>query len=118
MTISCKVLLCSAAVGLVLAALPAHAQEPVLRIAKQGSMEAGGNTIYCATNDGGDPDSKRFPSGHVVVDNVYATYQYPADQRYPYPVLFNSGGGLGSAAAWTGVTRAQMPVIGLLGASG
>jgi pimeloyl-ACP methyl ester carboxylesterase len=29
----------------------------------------------------------------VVVDNVYATYQYPADQRYPYPVLFNSGGG-------------------------
>ena len=26
--------------------------------------------------------------------------------------------GLGSAAAWTGVTRAQMPVIGLLGASG
>jgi pimeloyl-ACP methyl ester carboxylesterase len=93
MTISCKALLCSAAVGLVLAALPAHAQESVLRIAKQGSMEAGGNTIYCATNDGGDPDSKRFPSGHVVVDNVYATYQYPADQRYPYPVLFNSGGG-------------------------
>jgi len=29
----------------------------------------------------------------VVVDNVYATYPYPADQRYPYPVLFNSGGG-------------------------
>ncbi len=29
----------------------------------------------------------------MVVDNVYATYQYPADQRYPYPVLFNSGGG-------------------------
>jgi hypothetical protein len=74
-------------------ALPACAEEPVLRIAKQGSMEAGGKTIYCATNDGGDPDSKRWPSGHVVVDNVYATYQYPADQRYPYAVLFNSGGG-------------------------
>jgi pimeloyl-ACP methyl ester carboxylesterase len=56
-------------------------------------MEAGGKTIDCATNDGGDANSKRWPSGHVVVDNVYATYQYPADQRYPYPVLFNSGGG-------------------------
>jgi hypothetical protein len=65
----------------------------VLRIAKQGSMEAGGSAINCATNDGGYPNSTRFPSGHVVVDNVYATFQYPADQRYPYPILFNSGGG-------------------------
>ena len=71
----------------------ALAADPVLRIAKQGSMEAGGTTINCATNDGGDPKSTRWPPGHVVVDNVYATYQYPADQRYPYPILFNSGGG-------------------------
>jgi pimeloyl-ACP methyl ester carboxylesterase len=28
-----------------------------------------------------------------VVDNVYATFQYPAERRYPYPILFNSGGG-------------------------
>jgi pimeloyl-ACP methyl ester carboxylesterase len=28
-----------------------------------------------------------------VVDNVYATYQYPADQRHPHPILFTSGGG-------------------------
>jgi pimeloyl-ACP methyl ester carboxylesterase len=67
--------------------------EAPLRILKQGSMEAGGRTIDCPTNDGGDPNSARWPSGHVVVDNVYATYQYPADQRYPYPILFNSGGG-------------------------
>ena len=67
--------------------------EPVLRIAKQGSMEAGGRMINCATNDGGDPKSTRWPAGHVMVDNVYATYQYPAELRHPDPILFNSGGG-------------------------
>ena len=91
MTILRKLLFCAA--GLALVPLAGNAEEPVLRIAKQGSMEAGGTTIDCATNDGGDPNSARFPSGHVVVDNVYATYQYPADRRYPYPILFNSGGG-------------------------
>ena len=54
MTIYRKSLLC--AIALVLAAASARAEEPVLRIAKQGSMEAGGKTIDCATNDGGDPD--------------------------------------------------------------
>jgi pimeloyl-ACP methyl ester carboxylesterase len=71
----------------------ARADEPVLRIARQGSMEAGGRMINCATNDGGDAKSTRWPAGHVVVDNVYATYQYPAEMRYPNPILFNSGGG-------------------------
>jgi pimeloyl-ACP methyl ester carboxylesterase len=70
----------------------AQAQSP-LHIARQGSLEAGGRVIDCPTNDGGDPNSKRFPPGHVVVDNVYATYQYPVEQRSPYPILFNSGGG-------------------------
>jgi pimeloyl-ACP methyl ester carboxylesterase len=79
--------------GLVLAPGASRADEPILRIAKQGSMEAGGKVIDCATNDGGDPNSTRWPAGHVVVDNVYANYQYPADRRYPYPILFNSGGG-------------------------
>ena len=79
--------------GLVLAPGASRADEPILRIAKQGSMEAGGKVIDCATNDGGDPNSTRWPAGHVTVDNVYATYQYPADRRYPYPILFNSGGG-------------------------
>jgi pimeloyl-ACP methyl ester carboxylesterase len=79
--------------GLLLKSLSARAEEPVLRIAKQGSVEAGGKFINCPTNDGSDPNSTRWPSGHVVVDNVYATYQYPAEQRYPYPILFNSGGG-------------------------
>jgi len=76
-----------------IAPLIAHADEPVLRIAKQGSMEAGGRMINCATNDGGDPKSTRWPAGHVMVDNVYATYQYPAELRHPHPILFNSGGG-------------------------
>jgi pimeloyl-ACP methyl ester carboxylesterase len=64
-----------------------------LQIARQGSIEAGGRLINCPTNDGGNPKSTRWPPGHVVVDNVYATYQYPADQRYPHPILFNPGGG-------------------------
>jgi pimeloyl-ACP methyl ester carboxylesterase len=85
--------LCATAAAVALLSVSASAADSVLRIAKQGSMEAGGKTINCTTNDGGDPNSTRWPSGHVVVDNVYATYQYPAEQRYPYPVLFNSGGG-------------------------
>ena len=76
-----------------LAPVLAHADDPILRIANQGSLEAGGRTINCTTNDGGDPKSTRWPSGHVVVDNVYATYQYPAERRFPHPILFNSGGG-------------------------
>jgi hypothetical protein len=64
-----------------------------LRIARQGSLEAGGRVIDCATNDGGNPNSTRWPPGHVVVDNIFATYQYPEDQKYPYPILFNPGGG-------------------------
>lgn len=90
---SWTMLLSACALGLPLISAAARAEQPVLRIAKQGSMEAGGKAIYCATNDGGDPNSTRWPAGHVVVDNVYATFQYPADQRYPYPILFNSGGG-------------------------
>src|SRR6266568_5999802 len=70
----------------------AHAESP-LRIARQGSLEAGGRVIECTTNDGADPSSKRWPPGHVVVDNVYASYQYPVEQKSPYPILFNSGGG-------------------------
>ncbi len=77
--------------GLTLTA--AAAAEAPLSIARQGSLEAGGRVIDCATNDGGDPNSTRWPPGHVVVDNIYATYQYPAEQKYPYPILFNSGGG-------------------------
>jgi pimeloyl-ACP methyl ester carboxylesterase len=86
-------LVLSVAVVTTLSSLPAMADDPVLRIAKQGSLEAGGRTINCTTNDGGDPNSTRWPSGHVVVDHVYATYQYPAEMPHPYPVLFNSGGG-------------------------
>jgi len=88
-----KISLCATAAALVLETLAASAEEPVLRIAKQGSMEAGGKTINCTTNDGGDTNSTRWPSGHVVIDQVYASFQYPADHRYPYPILFNSGGG-------------------------
>jgi pimeloyl-ACP methyl ester carboxylesterase len=93
MALAREAILMCATVGLLLAPAAARGDEPVLRIAKQGSLEAGGRTIDCATNDGGDPNSTRWPPGHVVVDNVYATYQYPADQRYPYPILFNAGGG-------------------------
>ncbi len=64
-----------------------------LNIARQGSLEAGGHVIQCPSNDGGAAHSRRFPPGQVVVDNIYAAYRYPVDQRYPYPILFNAGGG-------------------------
>ena len=82
-------------VGMVLLSLStgALAADGPLQIAKQGSLEVGGEFLDCATNDGGDPNSTRWPSGHVVIDQVYASFQYPADHRYPYPILFNSGGG-------------------------
>ena len=50
------------AVSSIIASLAARADEPILRIAKQGSMEAGGRMINCATNDGGDPKSTRWPA--------------------------------------------------------
>jgi pimeloyl-ACP methyl ester carboxylesterase len=90
----CTGTLCLMAITAILASAPtARAEDTVLRIAKQGSVEAGGRVIDCATNDGGDSKSTRWPRGRVVVDNVYATYQYPTEQRFPHPILFNSGGG-------------------------
>ena len=75
-----------------LANTAAPAQAPVT-IARQGSLEAGGETVFCATNDGGDPNSTRWPKGRVVINQVYASYQYPVDQKFKYPILFNPGGG-------------------------
>ena len=80
------------AVAALLGAAPVSAQEP-LRILKQGSIEAGGTPLICATNDGGNLNNERFPAGKVMVNNVYATYQYPFEQKYRYPILFNPGGG-------------------------
>jgi pimeloyl-ACP methyl ester carboxylesterase len=64
-----------------------------LHIARQGSLEAGGSFVYSATNDGEDPDNWRWPAGHVHIEHVHAAYQYPVDQRYDYPIVFNPGGG-------------------------
>ena len=58
-----------------------------------GSMEAGGRVIDCQTVDGGDANNARQTPGRLVVDQVYASYIYPQNQRYPYPILFNPGGG-------------------------
>ena len=80
------------ATALVLASLAAKAEGP-LTIARQGSLEAGGETVFCTTNDGGDPLSTRWPKGRVRVSHVYASYQYPFEQKYKYPILFNPGGG-------------------------
>jgi hypothetical protein len=70
----------------------ASTQEP-LRIAKQGSIEAGGDIVHCATTDGGSINPTRQIPGKVRINHVYATYQYPANQTFKYPVLFNPGGG-------------------------
>ena len=82
----------AATLSAVLFVTVAAAQEP-LRIARQGSIEAGGALVYCATNDGGDAKSERWGPGQNRLNHVYATYQYPADSKYGYPVLFNPGGG-------------------------
>jgi pimeloyl-ACP methyl ester carboxylesterase len=82
----------AAALSVILLATAASAQEP-LRIARQGSIEAGGEFVSCATNDGGDAKSERWGPGKNRLNHVYATYQYPADSKYAYPVLFNPGGG-------------------------
>jgi pimeloyl-ACP methyl ester carboxylesterase len=66
---------------------------PPLTIARQGSLEAGGRIVFCPYNDGGNPDSLRQPAGDVAIDHVYASYQFPVEQRCPYPILFNPGGG-------------------------
>jgi pimeloyl-ACP methyl ester carboxylesterase len=82
------------AAGILIAASAATlAQAEPLTIAKMGSMEAGGRVIDCKTVDGGDANNPRQTPGHLVVDQVYATYLYPQNQRYPYPILFNPGGG-------------------------
>jgi pimeloyl-ACP methyl ester carboxylesterase len=73
------------------AAMTAHADDDLV-IRKQGSMEAGGKVVVCDTIDSANNGERHF-GGKTVVDNVYATYQYPANQRYAYPILFNSGGG-------------------------
>ena len=83
-TMSRKVLFRCATAGLVLMPLASRAEEPVLRIATQGSMEAGGKTIDCATNDGGDPKSTRWPSGHVAVDNSRRRTNTPRASAIPY----------------------------------
>jgi pimeloyl-ACP methyl ester carboxylesterase len=64
-----------------------------LRIARQGSLEAGGRAVWAAVNDGNDPVSERWPPGHVHIDHVHASYQYPVEQKYRYPILLNPGGG-------------------------
>ncbi len=67
--------------------------KPPLVVARQGSIEAGGALAYRDCNDGGDPESTRWPPGHVHTGHVAATFQYPADLKYPFPILFNPGGG-------------------------
>src|SRR5829696_2557888 len=62
-------------------------------VSRQGSIEAGGNVIDCRTNDGGNRNNPRQPPGQVVLDNVYATFQYPAHLKHPHRILFNPGGG-------------------------
>lgn len=74
------------------AVLTAHAEEDLV-IRRQGSLEAGGRIVVCNTIDSDNSNGERFFGGNTVVDNIYATYQYPANQRYQYPILFNSGGG-------------------------
>src|SRR5580658_453216 len=75
MTMCRMILPLCAVAGFVLLPAAPRTDEPVLRIAKQGSMEAGGKTIDCTTNDGGDPNSARV-------------YDTPPDGREGWLTLF------------------------------
>ena len=72
---------------------PRTAEEELLSIARQGSLEAGGEIIDCRTTDGGSLNPARQFPGKLTINHVYATYQYPAKLTYKYPILFNPGGG-------------------------
>jgi len=85
--------ICLAGLVMLSLAADAFAADGPLQIAKQGSLEIGGEFVDCATNDGGDPKSRRWPAGRVAINHVYATYQYPYYQRYEYPIIMNPGGG-------------------------
>ena len=87
------ILAAAASAAPVLFGQPSPAKAEPLTIAKMGSMEAGGRVIDCKTIDGGDANNVRQTPGRIVVDQVYASYLYPQNQRYPYPILFNPGGG-------------------------
>src|SRR5262245_10837851 len=74
----------------------AYADGPLI-IARQGSLEAGGETVFCATNDGGDRASKRWPKGRVVINPVRAgdTWRrFPTFSRglSPIPLAISSEG--------------------------
>src|SRR5258705_13445403 len=111
------------AVGMVLLSLStgALAADGPLQIAKQGSLEVGGEFLDCATNDGGDPNSRRWPAGRGAINHLYATYQYPYYQPYEYPIINNPAGGptalvydptpAGSAGWLTLFLREGLPVI-------
>lgn len=88
-----KLIAATATLSALMAAGYACADDGPIRIAKQGSMEVGGDVLDCVTNDGDDPKSKRWPAGEVYINHIYSTYQYPEIQRYAYPILFNPGGG-------------------------
>jgi pimeloyl-ACP methyl ester carboxylesterase len=64
-----------------------------LSIREQGSLEAGGQLVWCEHNDGGDRHSPRWGPGHVSIGHIYASYQYPVNQRHPCPILLCPGGG-------------------------
>ena len=80
----------AAALSVILLVTAAAAQEP-LRIARQGSIEAGGELVTCATNDGGDAKSERWGPGKNRLNHVYATYQYPADLQIRLSGAVQSG---------------------------
>ncbi len=69
-----------------------HPTSPLL-IRKQGALSVGGEVVYCEVNDGANAEDLRFPPGHIIVDALYASYQYPANQKYEYPIIFTHGGG-------------------------
>src|SRR5271154_7044386 len=60
MFLPCRVFAVTAVASVVFVGITAASAQEPLRIAKQGSLEAGGEVVYCATNDGGGPKNPRW----------------------------------------------------------
>jgi pimeloyl-ACP methyl ester carboxylesterase len=99
---------CLIALALSLAALPARAEDIVLRA--MGSFHVGGRVAEISGKPvkdiqrvPGGPISKLDPNGQFMVEQMYVQYFLPKVRRGKYPLLMWHGGGL------TGVTFESTP---------
>src|SRR5215218_2442547 len=64
-----------------------------LVLKEQGTFYVGGTVQFRTPNTSSTtPDPRSLP-GNIAVNQMYAEYQIPVAQKYPYPIVFMHGGG-------------------------